>query len=89
MKKNELKKKLFNENFPECTYSLDGGLPNEAFCLNKVLLSKWEVYYSERGNKSCLKYFSTEDEACDYFYELISNDEYVREMRNLKFHKKI
>ena len=28
---------------------------------------KWQVYYSERGNKSGLKIFETETEACEYF----------------------
>jgi hypothetical protein len=49
-------------------YALDGGLPNEAYCLAKVD-GKWEVYYSERGNKTGLKIFQKEEEACQYFYD--------------------
>ena len=31
---------------------------------------KWLVYYfSERGDRSSEKYFSTEDEACQYIYD--------------------
>ena len=42
-----------------------GGLPNEKLCI--VREDKWQVYYSERGNKSGLKIFETETEACEYF----------------------
>ena len=42
-----------------------GGLPNEKLCIVKE--DKWQVYYSERGNKSGLKIFETETEACEYF----------------------
>lgn len=68
MKKNDLRSILINNNIPKDTYSLEGGLPNEAYCLN-LAGDKWEVYYSERGQKSGLKLFKTEDEACDYFYK--------------------
>lgn len=49
---------------------LNDGLPNEVLCLNKrdnIL----EVYYSERGLKSNLKKFDTEDDACEYFYKTV------------------
>lgn len=71
MKKNELEQKLITENVNPYSYSLDGGLPNEAFCLGENG-SVWEVYYSERGSKTGLKTFQTEDEACDYFYGWIT-----------------
>ncbi|QHI73454.1 hypothetical protein [Aminipila terrae] len=57
-----------NNKIPSDCYSLDGGLPNEAFCIAH-LSGKWEVYYSERGKKSNLKTFEMESEACEYFYE--------------------
>lgn len=72
MKKSELRKKLKKENIPKCYYSLDGGLPNEAYCLSKVK-NGWEVYYSERGLKSGLKIFASETEACNYIYNLIKD----------------
>ena len=28
---------------------------------------KWQVYYSERGNKRGIKTFETETEVCEYF----------------------
>lgn len=70
MKKHELEKKLKERNINPYIYCLDGGLPNEAHTLGKNG-DLWEVYYSERGNKSQLKTFLTEDEACDYLYEWI------------------
>ncbi len=68
MKKNELEQRLKSERIPEQFYSLKGGLPNEALCLNQEN-GKWEVYYSERGIKNGLKTFESEDDACDFFYE--------------------
>lgn len=70
MKKNTLRQKLIQINAPNDLYSLNGGLPNEAICLN-CIGSKWEVYYSERGIKTGLKFFESEESACDYFYNLI------------------
>jgi hypothetical protein len=67
MKKSELKQRLINENITKDAYSLEGGLPNEVYCLNQNG-GVWEVYYSERGQKSGLKSFAQENEACDYFY---------------------
>ena len=76
MIKSELKKLLVQNNVKTDSYSLDGGLPNEAFCLNKFS-GVWEVYYSERGCKSGLKEFNSEDEACKYLYKLMLQDSAV------------
>ena len=70
MKKDELNQLLINANVPKDLYNLNGGLPNEAFCLNKDN-NIWEVYYSERGMKSELKKFNSEEEACNYFYKIV------------------
>jgi hypothetical protein len=70
MTKLDLKKLLLEEKINQDAYSLEGGLPNEAFCLDKNF-ELWEVYYSERGIKSGLKKFDTENEACEYFYKLL------------------
>ncbi|PLR77050.1 hypothetical protein CU633_12610 [Bacillus sp. V3-13] len=73
MKLNELEQKLLSNNIPKDLYSLRGGYPNEAFCINKES-QIWEVYYSERGIKSNLKTFNSEEDACNYFYNwLISS----------------
>lgn len=52
---------------PQGAYQLSIGLPNEKFCIGQNG-SKWETYYSERGNKSGLKEFTDEESACEYFY---------------------
>jgi hypothetical protein len=50
LNKQELEYKLIDEKIPSHMYKLDGGFPNEAFCLYRIG-AKWEVYYSERGFK--------------------------------------
>lgn len=64
----ELESILKSKKIRPDVYSLKGGLPNEAYCISKVD-DKWEVYYSERGNKSGLKNFQKEEEACQFFYD--------------------
>ena len=65
----ELSKRLQEARVPSTIYNLSGGLPSEKHCIAKQNESEiWEVYYSERGNKSSLKTFNTEEEACNYFY---------------------
>lgn len=71
MTMNELKTQLMKSHVPEDVYSLIGGKPNEAYCLNHCS-GRWEAYYSERGIKSNKKEFITEDEACNYFYNWIT-----------------
>ena len=63
---------------PDC-YSLNGGLPNEEYCLSFNANSQlWEVYYSERGDKNSLREFEDEDAACGYFYDWVNNDTTTR-----------
>jgi len=62
----ELKMHLVQLAVPEHMYSiLKGGFPNEALCLVREANS-WEVYYSERGQKSGTKRFAEETAACEY-----------------------
>ena len=66
----ELKNILTDLNIPKEYYSLlDGGLPNERLCLTYD--GAWSVYYSERGEKTGLRVFISEDEACEYFLRKI------------------
>jgi hypothetical protein len=81
MNRNELRRKLKKDKIIEDMYSLDGGLPNEKLCLNEKE-ECWEVYYSERGRKTGLKTFSSEESACIYFYETISK--LYRDLKKLK-----
>jgi hypothetical protein len=70
MNKSILEKEFESRKISKDAYSLNGGLPNEAFCIsfNKGV---WEVYYSEKGLKSGLKIFNTEEEACNYLLETV------------------
>ena len=72
----ELKEKLIAVGVKKSAYSLTGGLPSEEYCISQTPLG-WEVYYSERGSKSGLKTFNSEEEACDYFYADIIRDKTV------------
>lgn len=73
MKRVELKSTLDQDGIMADAYSLHGGLPNEAYCLAEVE-GVWEVYYSERGNKTGMKKFGKEEEACEHFYALIQKN---------------
>jgi hypothetical protein len=77
----ELKKNLTQLRVRSDAYSLTGGLPNESYVIHKVGENKWETYYSERGIKSNLRTFENEQDACNYFLELITTDQVI--MSNL------
>lgn len=64
----ELEEKLDALAIPKDMYSImEGGLPNEKFCI--VQEENWQVYYSERGCKTGLQEFESEESACEYFFE--------------------
>jgi hypothetical protein len=58
-------------------YCLTGGLPNEAYAIEQVH-DRWQVYYSERGQRSGLREFSNESDACRELLTLIRNDDSTR-----------
>lgn len=66
----ELKKALMKLNIPSDAYQLNGGFPNEAFCIN-YNGEYWETYYSERGLRTSMNKFSQESDACEYFLQWI------------------
>ena len=68
----ELSKRMEEAKIPLSIYSLNGGLASEKHCISKQNGNHtWEVYYSERGSKSSLKIFITEEEACEYFNDWV------------------
>lgn len=69
----DLKVFLIEHNTPEDLYSLDGGLPNEAYCIEKIT-SGWHVYYSERGKKNTIGRFDTEEAAVRCFLDAIPKE---------------
>lgn len=68
MNVKELKQILIAKKINPLSYNFIGKWENEDFCL-VYRDGMWEVYYSERGNRNCLKRFSKEEEACQYFFE--------------------
>ena len=52
MTKAELKTKLEQAGVYAEAYSLDGGLPNERYVFSEEANGRWDVYYSERGQKA-------------------------------------
>lgn len=66
----ELFKKLEKKEVPESAYSLNGGFPNDAYCLFRNELG-WEVYYSEGGEKKKARQFFDESSACQYLYDKV------------------
>lgn len=71
MTKADLKKYLEDNNVPETLYSLDGGTDEEKICLENVH-GRWRVYHVERGKQTNEKYFQSEEEACNYFFDKIT-----------------
>ncbi|ACX89995.1 conserved hypothetical protein [Pectobacterium parmentieri WPP163] len=71
MNKKDLKERLIKEKVSRTLYSLDGRLPSEKLCLDHDN-GCWVVYYSERGIKTGMVNFPTEDEACEYIYVQIN-----------------
>ncbi len=68
MTKRELEKNLNELNIDKLAYDLNGGLSSDAHCIEKIG-GKWYTYYSERGQRTSLKEFETEQEACQYFLD--------------------
>lgn len=73
MTTEELRTLLIEEGFRSDSYCLEGGLPSEAYCLENRR-SEWEVYYSERGDRSGERTFSSESEACANLLERLRED---------------
>lgn len=66
----DLKLELIKNGISDDAYSLNGGLPNEKYCIN-FSNSLWEIYYGKRGNKTDTKTFQHEKEAYEYFLGVI------------------
>lgn len=67
---NELKKRGIKRD----SYSLDeseGYYVDDKICLRESY-GRWTVFYSEIGRQPDEKEFNSEDEACEYFLNLIS-----------------
>lgn len=69
MNLKELQIELDRIRAPRDSYSLNGGYPSEAFVIAEIDTGQWEVYYSERGQKTGRLLFENEHDACVYFRE--------------------
>jgi hypothetical protein len=78
MNREQLKTQLETLKIDPAAYCLSGGFPNEQLTLNQAQNGEWEVYYSERGQKSGLRVFTSEESAVQYFLEVILHDSAVR-----------
>ena len=79
MTRKELYKLLKEMDVP---ITLVGGLPDNAYTLDRAgklwRPGKWEVYYSEKGNKYDSVFFDNEEDACDYLYEIAKKESRTR-----------
>jgi len=57
---------------------MDGGLPNERYVLSQEASGRWDVYYSEARQKTGLRSFDSESEACEFFLGHILKDPTAR-----------
>lgn len=75
----DLKVKLTELGVHPDSYSLIGSTRNECYVLSQEGYGKWSVFYSERGQQSCLQIFASEDEACRELLRRLGGDPTVYE----------
>lgn len=75
---HELDKLLKSKKIHPQAVSIGQGLPsaNEQYCIVQEDFS-WEVYYAEKGQKSDLKKFDKEEDACNYLLLILRQDNSV------------
>lgn len=67
-------KELDKLGVPKRRYSINGSLMSDINVLNEVY-GKWEYFYfDEKGQINDLKKFDKEDDACDFFYEILKKE---------------
>lgn len=74
MTKLELEARLQEEGFRQDSYSLNGSTPGYDGLVLVEAHGRWSIQYMERGMASSLGNFSSESDACDRMYELLSKD---------------
>ncbi|MDE6593162.1 MAG: hypothetical protein K2K57_08895 [Oscillospiraceae bacterium] len=73
MNVHELKNKLDELGVSGSCSILGQKYPSESYCL-MYEDSLWKYYYSERGCRSNLKEFESEEEACEYCLKQVKRD---------------
>jgi len=62
--------RIITDSYPLDIVDFENEHPNEAYCIRNTN-NKWEVYYSERGQKSGIVLFDLEEEACEHLLKKI------------------
>lgn len=78
MKIAELKKVLSERGVQARFYSIEGRAADEEQYRLEKSGNLWSVYYYERGDQNDLRYFDKEDEAADFFLDLLLADPTTR-----------
>jgi hypothetical protein len=76
--RSTLEEKMRTHGIRADAYSLEGGLPDERYCLDHPTPETWTVYYSERGNRNNERRFESECAACEYLFDLVMRDPSTR-----------
>ena len=74
----DLQERLNSAGIPNDLYSLDGGLWGDRVCIERTGDHLWRVYHSERGQRYNETVFTTEDEACDRLWMLLTSGRMAR-----------
>lgn len=70
----ELKVKFDRLGVPKSFYAINGHLSSDTHMLNQVY-AYWEYFYfDERGNTRNYRKFENEEDACEYFFEVLKNE---------------
>jgi hypothetical protein len=62
-------------------YSFEPSTANEQYCLARIG-SAWVTYYAERGGRTSMREFETEEEACSFFFAWVTNDPSAQSLVN-------
>ena len=74
----DLQEKLESAGNSSDLCSLDGGLWGDRFCIERAGERQWWVYHSERGQRLDETDFTTEDEACEHLWALLTSGRMAR-----------
>jgi hypothetical protein len=70
MKIHQLQEAVRLANINEHFISYPGEMKDESYVLEKKNDHSWNVYYSERGQRTGERFFTSEEEACGGFKKL-------------------
>lgn len=73
MNRNELENRLNHDGIRKDTYDLWGDKKSETYVMDYIN-GRFHVYYYERGLETSKIEFTSENEACEYFLNLLKND---------------